>query len=641
MLLNKKRDRSGRDKSVSNGELTVIFQGERARRAIIASMVEPTVTSENLSEQEVRAELDRLLRSPLFLQSDRLARFLRFAIENALAGNTDLLKEYVIGTEVYDRKPPYHPSQDSIVRTEARRLRAKLKDYYESEGKQDPVFIYFRPGTYIPLFRRNESIAAASPDGAPGESELLVRGAGVSVAVLPFIDLSNRPRSAQCAQGLTEELIHCLTRADGIRVIARPSAPQLVEAPQDIPSLSQKYGLSTVIEGTVREDFDRLRITVRVLGSDGFQLSSHRFDTEANGEALAQVQERIASAFVSRARPEQSRVRRRKAAPSALTMAVYPLVLHAETLLDEGSASDLPASLAKFQEAREVAPAYARAWCGISHCNLEIALRGARPSRTLVLAAKQAALRAIELDPDMIESYSCLGGAQALEWDWSNAEKSFLHGIELGTHAHAARRYGLFLTALGRFDEASHHFATAQQIDPFSNRQKVARARFLHLTRRYEDGLRPLSEPPMHGPLPVEARGLLALMAAHLGDKERAKQLIESIRPDSAAQLPMMAGIAEVLALIGQKEEANQIARAYRLLSMDAAISRFRQALLSVALDDRDGAMSFLRSSAEEHEAELVWLGVEPRFDPIRKMIAFKALVTTVAGPVPQGRANA
>src|ERR1700748_3621220 len=267
-----------------------------------------------VSENAIRKELERVLESPIFAQSDRLSRFLRFTVEYAIGGKDEGLKEYVIGTEVYDRKPPYHPSQDSIVRTEARRLRAKLKDYYESEGKHDPVFIYFRPGTYVPLFRRNESITPASPDEASAEGGLLVRGAGVGVAVLPFIDLSNRPRSALCAQGVTEELIHCLSRADGIRLIARPSAPQLVEAPQDIPTLSQKYGLSTVIEGTVREDFDRLRITARVLGSDGFQLSSHRFDTEANGEALAQVQERIASAFVSRARPEQSRVRRRKAA---------------------------------------------------------------------------------------------------------------------------------------------------------------------------------------------------------------------------------------------------------------------------------------------------------------------------------------
>ncbi len=433
-----------------------------------------------------------------------------------------------------------------------------------------------------------------------------------------------------CAQGVTEEIIHSLSRADGIRVIARPSAPQLIEAPQDIPSLSQKFGLSTVIEGTVREDYNRLRITARVLGSDGFQLSSHRFDTEANEETLAEVQEQIATAFVSRARPEQSRVRRRKAAPSALTMAVYPLVLHAETLLDEGSASDLPASLLKFQEAKELAPAYARSYCGISHCNLEMALRGARPSSTLVSIAKEAALRAIELDPEMIESYSCLGGAQALAWEWEDAEKSFVRGESLGLHANATRRYALFLTALGRFDEASHRLEIVQSIDPFTNRQKVSRMRFLHITRRFEEGLRQLSEPLIYGPLPVEARFLLALMAAHVGKKEQAKQLIESIRPAFSGRLPAMAGVAEVLAMIGETREADQIARSFQLLSLDTAISRFRQALLSLALGDGEGALSFLKLAYEDQEAELVWIGVDPRFDSIRQMDAFQEFANKV-----------
>ena len=597
---------------------------------VLRNTLPDTHTSENLSEEEVRAELDRLLQSALFLQSDRLGRFLRFAIENALAGNTDLLKEYVIGTEVYDRKPPYHPSQDSIVRTEARRLRAKLKEYYESEGKQNPVFIYFRPGTYVPVFRRNESLAGPSSDRPSPESDLLVKGVGVAVGVLPFVDLSNRPLSTLCAQGVTEELIHNLSRADGIRVIARPTLPHPVEVPYDIPSLSQKFGLSTVIEGTVREDYNRLRITARVLGSDGFQMSSHRFDTEASAEVLAQVQEQIATAFVSRSRPEQSRVRRRKAAPSALTLAAYPLVLHAETLLDEGSAFDLPASLLKFQEARELAPAYARPYCGISHCNLEMALRGASTSSALVSIAKEAALRAIELDPEMIESYSCLGGAQALEWDWGNAEKSFLHGESLGVHASASRRYALFLAALGRFDEASNRLEIVQRIDPFSNRQKVSRTRFLQITRRFEEGLRQLSEPLIYGPLPVEARFLLALMSAHIGDKEQAKRVVESIRPASGGQLPMMAGIAEVLALIGEIEEAEQIARGFKLLALDTAISRSRQALLSLALGDGESAVSFLRLAVEDREAELVWIGVEPRFDSIRGTSGFKEIVGKV-----------
>jgi TolB-like protein/tetratricopeptide (TPR) repeat protein len=578
-----------------------------------------TALAENLTEQEVRAELERLLQSALFSQSDRLARFLRFAIENTLAGAGDLLKEYTIGTEVYDRKPPYHPSQDSIVRTEARRLRAKLKEYYESEGRQNPVFIYFRPGTYVPVFRRNET--APSP-----QDDLVVKGVGVAVAVLPLIDLSNRPLSASCAQGVTEELIHNLTRADGVRVITRQSA----DLPEDIPELSQKYGLSTLIEGTVREEYNRLRITARVLGSDGFQMSSHRFETEASGEALVQVQEQIATAFVSRAGPAQSLVRRRKAAPSALTLAAYPLVLHAESLLDEGPASNLPAALLKFQEAASLAPAYARAYCGISHCNTEIALRGAILSATRVSAAKEAAQRAIELDPEMIESYSCLGSAQALTWDWEDAEKSFLHGLSLGWHTSAARRYALFLAAQGRSDEASHHLENATHIDPFSNRQKVARAKLLHLTRRFEEGLHPLSEPLIYGPLPIEARFLQALMAAQLGNKDQARQLIASIRPASSAELPMMAGIAEVLALSGDEEQAHRIIQSLNLLSVDTPVSRSRQALLSLALGDAESALSFLQLAVEEREAELVWLGVDPRFDSIRQTTAFRDIAGKV-----------
>jgi hypothetical protein len=111
------------------------------------------------SEDLVRAELARVLESPIFAQSDRLGRFLRFAVEHAISGTDEGLKEYVIGTEVC-RKPLYHPSQDSIVRTEARRLRTKLKEYYESEGKNNPIFIYFRPGSYIPVFRSKFSAPA-------------------------------------------------------------------------------------------------------------------------------------------------------------------------------------------------------------------------------------------------------------------------------------------------------------------------------------------------------------------------------------------------------------------------------------------------------------------------------------------------
>ncbi len=149
------------------------------------------------------------------------------------------------------------------------------------------------------------------------------------------------------------------------------------------------------------------------------------------------------------------------------------------------------------------------------------------------------------------------------------------HGQGLGFHVAAARRFALFLAALGRYEEAAYHLDMTYHIDPFSNRQKAARARFLHITRRFEEGLRQLSKPLIYGPLPMEARFLLALMSAHLGNKGQAKQLIEGFRPASGVQLSMMAGIAEVLALSGELDEAHKIARDFKLLSLDSSISRF------------------------------------------------------------------
>jgi hypothetical protein len=94
----------------------------REHAAISGPICENKIAREAISE-----ELSRILESSIFIQSDRLGRFLRYTVDTTLEGNAESLKEYVIGTEVYERRPPYHPSVDSIVRSEARRLRIKLK----------------------------------------------------------------------------------------------------------------------------------------------------------------------------------------------------------------------------------------------------------------------------------------------------------------------------------------------------------------------------------------------------------------------------------------------------------------------------------------------------------------------------------
>jgi TolB-like protein len=275
-------------------------------------VIDGAVDEERISEEAIREELSRILESSMFIQSDRLGRFLRFTVETTLAGNAEILKEYVIGTEVYDRKPPYHPNMDSIVRSEARRLRSKLKEYYESAGKDDPVLIYYRLGSYVPVFRPHHRHDGSDNVKDAGRSEHFIEGRGIRTAVLPFVDASGGDLSGACAQIITDELIHEIGRTEGFRVSAASSIAPAVAQALDLPSVARKLDAQIVFEGTVREDNNQLHITSRVVNADGFLIWSERFETEPDIQSLFKVSERIASALIIRVRPEKSSIRKQK-----------------------------------------------------------------------------------------------------------------------------------------------------------------------------------------------------------------------------------------------------------------------------------------------------------------------------------------
>ena len=593
-----------------------------------------------VSEQAVREELERLLQSPIFAQSDRLGRFLRFTVEHAIGGTQDLLKEYLIGAEVYDRKPPYHPSQDSIVRTEARRLRSKLKEYYEGEGKGDPIFIYFRPGSYVPVFRWRGNLDS-HPLTSTGENGLFMPGNGSPLGVIPFVDMSGSPLSAACAHGVTDELIHILMRTDGCRVIAASSMMQLGSLANDIPALADKLGVQFVFEGTVREEGNRVRVTARLVNADGFQLWSQRFEAELDANSLFRVEEQIASALVSRVAPRQSVVRKLQASAAPSLLKLYPAILAAEELLEQGNAADLQPALARFQAVAQSAPEYARAHCGIAQCYIGMTQRGAPESAQLVAQARKASLRALELDPEMIEAHSAMACVLAMEWNWKEAETNFKRALELGSHHGTYRQLATFLAALGRFDEAWSYLQIAQQIDPFSYRQKASYARLLFWSRRYKEAAEHFSKPLMYGPLPPEVLKYHALVQVQLGHGEEAKKIAQTMQRSVGAQSLFQNAIAEIYALTGDRTRAAEIVEEFGLLNPAHPNSKFRKAGLSLALGDANKAISLLSESWEQREAELPWLAVDARFDPIRERPRVDKILRSVrSGVVSATNAN-
>jgi adenylate cyclase len=178
----------------------------------------------------VREQLARVVNSPGFVSSARLIRFLTHIVNRTIDGDLDSLKEFSIAMEVFDRTADYDPNIDAIVRVEARRLRSKLKAYYEDgPGRSDPVLIGLRPGSYVPIFRWLER----KPEELKQEGDAIeVRRA--AVAVLPFVNMSPEPEQDYFCDGITEEIINTLTRVSGLNVIARTSAFQFKGVAVDI-----------------------------------------------------------------------------------------------------------------------------------------------------------------------------------------------------------------------------------------------------------------------------------------------------------------------------------------------------------------------------------------------------------------------
>src|SRR5580698_10131112 len=242
------------------------------------------------SPDQIRAQVDKMLASRLFVRSERLCRFLRFCVELTLDEKSDQLKEQMVGVEVFDRKGDYDPRTDPIVRVEARRLLSKLKEYYTSSGRPDCVLIELQKGSYVPCFPMRAA-QQVRPQPSVSQAEEL------SIAVLPFTNLTPESGTDYFSDGLTEELIHLLTRIPRLRVVAWSSMSQLRGREHDLAGIGQELKVATVLRGSVRRTHARVRVTAQLIDTEsGNYLWSEAYDRQL--ENVLAIQEEMARAIV-------------------------------------------------------------------------------------------------------------------------------------------------------------------------------------------------------------------------------------------------------------------------------------------------------------------------------------------------------
>lgn len=254
-----------------------------------------------LDPAAVRASLERVLASRTFAGAERLSRFLRFIVERTLDGHGDEVKEYLLGVEVFDRTDAFDPRLDTIVRVEARRLRARLADYYREDGAADAVVIGLPRGGYVPTFEPRPAAAEAAPPVAADAGEAPVQidalsarlvpaaivllvivaaglgltwrstarpdGAPVTLAVLPLVNYSGDPRYDTLAARVTDGIITELARVPAVAVRSRTSVLQYKDVRRPLREIARSLAVEVVMEGGVVAEKGDVKVDVRLVSA--------------------------------------------------------------------------------------------------------------------------------------------------------------------------------------------------------------------------------------------------------------------------------------------------------------------------------------------------------------------------------------
>jgi len=299
----------------------------------------PYSSSNGCTPSLIHEQLEHILASREFKHKDRLKRFLRFLVEETLAGRADQINGTQIALEVFDRDEHFNPQIDPVVRVQAGRLRRSLKDYYWDEGRNDPVHIDIPKGRYVPQFNFAEVV---SDKGHPTHRPLPVPepkhiadtlSSGPSIAVLPFTNMSKAKNQEFFSDGLTEEIIVALSRFQDFRVFGRHSTLKYMEKQANPQEIGQDLGVQYILTGSVRMNKKTIRVSAQLLDtSSGECLWTDTYDRDLAATNILRVQDEITKYVTSMIGDDYGVVPRRLAMESRgkhpTKLGSYEAVLH-------------------------------------------------------------------------------------------------------------------------------------------------------------------------------------------------------------------------------------------------------------------------------------------------------------------------
>jgi len=445
-----------------------------------------------------------------------------------------------------------------------------------------------------------------------------------SIAVLPFVDLSQAKDQEYFCDGISEEILDTLAQVDRLRVVGRTSSFSFKGKNANVSEVGKKLNVANVLEGTLRREGDRVRITAELINTrNGFHLWSETYERELQG--VFAVQDEITRSIVN-----ALKVKLAVSLPvhEQRNTEAYELYLQGLFFSNKSSEADLRRALNFFQSALEKDPTFSRAWTGIAKVWYFLADVYVRPLDAYP-ASREAALKAIALDENDAEAHCYLSEAKrVLDWDLEGENAELKRALQLDPNS-APAHFFLSLLPLfrGELQEGLRLVLEAEKLDPVSPiTSYVATAAYLANDRiddAINEGQRTLLLDPNYFYLDSN------LAAAYRDKGNFAEAIALYTKSQEATNLPS-SGLAITYTRMGRQVEARNILAQLLQAREKRYVSAPVIAAVYVALADKEEAFRWLERAFAEHSGILQWIAFLPEFRPLHSDARFPHLLRRI-----------
>jgi len=449
-----------------------------------------------------------------------------------------------------------------------------------------------------------------------------------SIAVLPFVDMSQNKDQEYFSDGLTEELIGLLTRVPELRVPARTSCFYFKSKQATIADIARALNVAHVLEGSVRKAGNTIRIAVQLIRADtGFHLWSQSFDRtlddifKVQDEIAGSVVRSLCAALLSATLPARS---------AALNSESYQLYLRGHFHWNRRSPEEFRKAVTFFQQAIAVDPDYALAFTGLANCYslLPIYDRTSQATQTMP-QARTAILRALAIDDNLAEAHASLGLILALfDFEWLAAERQYQRAIELSPNSPVPHQwYGELLVNTGRFDAGLAEGRRAVDLDPLSQVANLALGIQLNSARRHTEAIEQLQKTLTLGRNFADTNYLLFEAYANKGLYQEAVAAYARQKQLDGEPATEVAAFKEAFA---KDSWPGFLQLRIRCLEAQGQPDCDEIASLSARVGDLDRAFAWLEKSYAGRSARLTHLKVDARYDNLRADARFADMLRRV-----------